>query len=206
MMEKNYTVYEHLFPNGKRYIGITCREPKKRWKGGYYGYTHNKYMQNAIKKYGWENIKHNILYKNLSKKQAEEKEIELIAKYNLTNREYGYNIEKGGSGTNRITEETRRILHEKCSGKNNARYGVKVSQETREKMRKAKLGKKQPESQKLKRRISEGKPIAQYTLDGKYIRTFYSTRQVKRELNIHNSSACARGECKTSGGYIWRYV
>lgn len=201
-----YTVYEHLFPNGKKYIGITCREPKKRWKGGYYGYAHNKYMQNAINKYGWENVKHTILFTNLNKKDAESKEIELISKYNLTNRKYGYNIEKGGSGANRITEETRRLLHDKCSGKNNARYGVEVSKETREKMRRAKLGKKQPEEQKLKRRISEGKPIAQYTLDGEYIRTFYSTRQVRRELGIHNSSACARGECKTSGGYVWRYV
>ena len=61
-------------------------------------------------------------------------------------------------------------------------------------------------SKAVKRRISEGKPIAQYTIDGKYIRTFYAARQVKRELGIHNASACARGECKTSGGFVWKYV
>lgn len=201
----DYKVYEHIFPNGKKYIGITCRPLKNRFKSGH-GYDHNVHMKNAINKYGWNNVKHLVIAENLTKKQAEDMEIKLIAKYDLTNREKGYNIEKGGKSANRITEETRQKLIQKCSGKNNARYGVYVTKETREKMRKAKLGTKQPESQKLKRRISEGKPIAQYTIDGKYIRTFYAARQVKRELGIHNASACARGECKTSGGFVWKYV
>lgn len=200
-----YKVYEHVFPNGKKYIGITCRSLKERFKNGR-GYCHNSHMTNAIKKYGWENVEHNIIASGLSKEDAENMEIELIKKYDLTNRLKGYNIELGGKACHRITEETRKKLIEKCSGKNNARYGVEVSKETREKMRLAKLGKKQPESQKLKRRISEGKPIAQYTNDGKYIKTFYSGRQVKRELGIHNASACARGLCKTSGGYVWKYI
>lgn len=205
IMEKDYVVYEHVFPNNKKYIGITCRPLKQRFKNGY-GYVHNKHMMNAIKKYGWKNVKHNILAKNLSKSEAETLEIKLIKKYNLTNRLNGYNIELGGKGANRINEETRAILREKCSGKNNARYGVEVSKETRQKMRLAKLGTKQTEEHRLHISIGEGKPIAQYTIDGKFIKVFHSTRQVKRELGIHNSSACARGECKTSGGYVWRYV
>ena len=102
IMEKDYVVYEHVFPNNKKYIGITCRPLKQRFKNGY-GYVHNKHMMNAIKKYGWENIKHNILAKNLSKSEAETLEIKLIKKYNLTNRLNGYNIELGGKGANRIT-------------------------------------------------------------------------------------------------------
>lgn len=204
-MGDNYIIYEHVFPNGKRYIGITCRSPKQRWKNGH-GYEHNKYMKNAIKKYGWSNIIHNVLYTGLSKKDAEKEEIRLISLYRLTDRRFGYNIDSGGSAAKRISEETRNKLRQKCSGKNNARYGVEVSEETREKMRQAKLGKQQPESQKIKRRITLGKPIAQYTLDGEYIKTFSGGRQVKRELGIHNASACARGLCKTSGGYIWKYV
>lgn len=205
MVIEDYKVYMHTFPNGKRYVGITCRSLKQRFKNGF-GYRHNSHMTNAIKKYGWSSVVHDLIADGLTKEDAEKMEIELIAKYDLTNREKGYNIERGGKAANRITEETRLKLRQKCSGKNNARYGVEVSKETREKMRKAKLGKKQPEEQKLKRRISEGKEIAQYDLNGNFIRTFYSTRQVKRELGIHNASACARGECKTSGGYVWKYV
>ena len=108
-MRDTYTVYEHVFPNGKKYIGITCRDLKKRWKGGLRGYDHNDYMQNAIKKYGWENVKHNVLASGLSKEVAENEEIRLIALYDLTNRNKGYNLEKGGKAANRITEEIKDV-------------------------------------------------------------------------------------------------
>ena len=80
MEEHNYTVYMHICPNDKKYIGITGRNPQYRWNKGK-GYLANEYFTNAINKYGWENIKHIILYKNLTKEEAEEKEIELIAFY-----------------------------------------------------------------------------------------------------------------------------
>ena len=62
----NYSVYKHICPNGKVYIGITMQNPKKRWKNGA-GYKNNKYFWNSIVKYGWDNICHDILYENLTK-------------------------------------------------------------------------------------------------------------------------------------------
>ena len=53
------------------------------------------YFTNAIKKYGWANIEHKILYTNLSKEEAEQKEIELIKEYKSNKREYGYNLTEG---------------------------------------------------------------------------------------------------------------
>lgn len=203
-MTDKYIVYEHIFPNNKRYIGITCRSPKKRWKGGKYGYLHNRYMINAISKYGWENVKHNILFEDLTKEEAENKEIELIAEFDLTNREKGYNIETGGKSANRITEETRLLLHQKCSGKNNARYGVEVSLETREKMRKAKLGKKEPYSQRYNKMVSSGRRTLQFSLDGKFIKEWYSAREASRQCHC-NVYQCCNGHQKTAGGYIWKY-
>ena len=205
-MRDTYTVYEHVFPNGKKYIGITCRDLKKRWKGGLRGYDHNDYMQNAIKKYGWENVKHNVLASGLSKEDAENEEIRLIALYDLTNRNKGYNLEKGGKAANRITEETRQKLREKCSGKNNARYGVEVSKETREKMRKAKLGTKQTKEHRFNIMCGEGKRTAQYDLYGNFIKEWHSTREAKRELHIHGIDKCCRGVQQTAGGYKWKYL
>lgn len=51
------------------------------------------------------------------------------------------------------------------------------------------------------------KPIDQYTKDGDFIKSWDSTMDVQRELGINNSniSACARGNIKSAGGYIWRY-
>lgn len=103
-MGKNYYVYKHTFPNNKVYIGITCLKPEHRWNNGK-GYLKktkgNKYdqpfMAYAINKYGWENVTHEILFDKLSKKEAELKEIELIAKYQSDKREFGYNLEKGGN-------------------------------------------------------------------------------------------------------------
>lgn len=94
----NYFLYKHTAPNGKVYIGITKQVPQKRWLNGK-GYAANEHFYNAIKKYGWNNIKHDILFSNLTKEEACKKEIELIAFYNSNNSSYGYNNSSGGENT-----------------------------------------------------------------------------------------------------------
>lgn len=59
----SYSVYVHVFPNGKLYIGSTRQEPKKRWRYGG-GYKNTKTIYEPILKYGWENIKHIVLFHN----------------------------------------------------------------------------------------------------------------------------------------------
>ena len=53
-------------------------------------------------------------------------------------------------------------------------------------------------------------PILQFSLDGKLIRKWNSTREVEKELNIAHSqiTACCkkRKNYKTAGGFIWRYA
>ena len=107
---KAYFVYKHTFPNDKVYIGITSYEkPNGRWRNGK-GYK-SQYVYRAINKYGWENIKHEILFENLSKVEAEAKEVELIAKYKSNNSKYGYNIENGGH-THCVSEKTKKKLRD----------------------------------------------------------------------------------------------
>ena len=65
----------------------------------------NLYLK-QYKKYGWKNIKHEILFKNLNKEEAEQKEIELIAKYKSNQIEFGYNIANGGSHV--VSNETKK--------------------------------------------------------------------------------------------------
>lgn len=102
----SYCVYKHTFPNEKVYIGITHLKPERRWRQGK-AYKHNKYLTNAVLKYGWDNIKHDILYDGLSKEEAEEKEKELILLYNSINRKYGYNLDFGGNSVGKHTKVTR---------------------------------------------------------------------------------------------------
>lgn len=100
-----YCVYKHTAPCGKVYIGITSQTPSVRWKNGR-GYADNPYFFNAILKYGWENIRHDILYESLTKDEAEEKEKNLILYYRSYEREHGYNIAMGGNTTT-PSEESR---------------------------------------------------------------------------------------------------
>ena len=87
-----YCVYEHIFPNGKKYIGVT-NNIQKRWKDGN-GYKDNAEMYDEIKKVGWENIKHNIIVDNLRLNQATKLEKYLIAINNSCKN--GYNKSTGG--------------------------------------------------------------------------------------------------------------
>ena len=93
-MKGSYTVYKHLFPNQKIYIGMTSLKPYRRWDKGR-GYSTQELMSRAINKYGWDNIEHIIIASGLSKREAEELEISLIAELKANNPMYGYNIENG---------------------------------------------------------------------------------------------------------------
>lgn len=54
------------------------------------------------------------------------------------------------------------------------------------------------------------KIIGQYTLSGKLIKKYYGSGEASRATNISdvNIRKCCRGDygCKTSGGYIWKYI
>ena len=66
-----YRVYVHISPDSKRYYGATKLNINNRWRNGK-GYKTQKYFWEAIQKYGWDNVKHEILFSGLSKKEADE--------------------------------------------------------------------------------------------------------------------------------------
>lgn len=134
-----YTVYIHIFPNGKKYIGITGTEPRKRWNCGH-GYSSNEYMTRAIKKYGWDSIKHEILATGLTKEEAEAMEIELIAKHRSNDRRYGYNITSGGECIGKHSEESKAKMREKLKGRPSSRKGKHQTEESKRKMSEAHKG------------------------------------------------------------------
>lgn len=150
----SYCVYVHVTPSNKRYIGITCQNPIYRWGNGH-NYKNNLHFYNAILKYGWDNIRHEILFTNLTKEEACQKEIELIARYKSNNPEFGYNHSTGGELSrtgcrgHHLSEETKEKLRQ-------ANLGKKASEETREKLRgRTPWNKGKPWSEEVRQRLSE---------------------------------------------------
>ena len=84
--------------NGKVYVGATRQIPKNRWGGKERSYSHNKYFHDEILQYGWNNFDKIVIAENLSMESAQEMERKLIADYDSTNAEKGYNHMAGGEG------------------------------------------------------------------------------------------------------------
>ena len=91
-MENNYSVYQHVTPDGMYYFGAT-NDIKRRWEGNGAKYKTTA-LQPYIEKYGWENIQHIILFRDQSKENALWIEDFLIE----TAREDGVCINKKRSG------------------------------------------------------------------------------------------------------------
>ena len=133
-MEKKYCVYKHTNKiNGKIYIGITGDVPENRWANGL-RYQANAHFTNAINKYGWDGFEHDILYTDLSLQEASKIEVELIAKYQSSDREFGYNIALGGIGSASISDETRKKMSESHLGERNHNFGKPKSDEVKKKL------------------------------------------------------------------------
>jgi len=101
---KVYCVYKHITPNGKVYIGVTCQKAEKRWNGGR-GYANNRHFHNAIEKYGWSNIKHEIIASGLTKQEASEAERYYIDLHKSNDPKHGYNHTSGGYDGYELTQE-----------------------------------------------------------------------------------------------------
>ena len=86
----SWTVYAHISPSGKMYVGITSRPVKQRWRHGH-GYRTNAHLTNAIKKYGWDNFQHEVIASGLTSEEAGHMEQLLIRELDLTNPDKGYN-------------------------------------------------------------------------------------------------------------------
>lgn len=167
MTEEMKTPYGYIYKttnlvNGKIYIGQHKYEGKvKNYIGS------GTLLQKAIKKYGKEKFKIQIIEICYSLKELNKREIHWISFYNSTNKKIGYNIEEGGS-PGPVLEETKKkisIMTKKAMANlqikekiSKAATGKHPSEETRKKMsnsHKGKAtGKRKPLSKKHKKKLS----------------------------------------------------
>ena len=93
-MRKFYVYVHTCTANGKKYVGVTSRDPESRWLKGR-GYYQNKHFYSAILKYGWDNIEHEV-FEVESEEEMYRKEVELISFYHSNDPKFGYNNSVGG--------------------------------------------------------------------------------------------------------------
>lgn len=201
---KGYKLYRHTTPSGRVYIGITKTSVYARWMNGRGYRRHQPFFYRAILKYGWDNIKHEVLFDNLSKDRAERLEIELIRHYKGLG--LSYNISDGGNLTNkseysrrRSSETMKRLWREKPEALLNhrTRKGCKNSIEMIRK---------------------KSKPVVQFDINGNYIAEYLSTTEAYKATGVHIKSIrnCCKGgyyskarnkfvNVSKAGGYIWKY-
>lgn len=220
---KPYSIYIHKNKvNNKMYIGMTNRKLETRFGKEGKNYKNSIRFYNAIQKYGWENFEHILLLSGLSRQQAEEKEKEIIAKYNTTNNEFGYNISKGGTGGN--NKKTLKIKKYDLEGNYICLYNS-AAEAARDiggnracithccKAEKSKHKYKnfmwcyENENICLPYKNSATKAISQYDLNGNFIRGFDSVTEAAKEVKGDASaiSRCASHKQKYAYNYLWEW-
>ena len=140
---KRWCVYMHTNKiNNKVYVGQTCQNPAERWDNGN-GYKTCTYFYRAINKYGWDNFEHIIFAENLTKDEANRMEKLLIILYDTKNPQYGYNLTDGGEGVTgyKMTEEQKEKIRRAMRGRT-------PSEETRRKIAESNKGKTHSEKTK----------------------------------------------------------
>lgn len=225
-----YTVYKHTSPSSKVYIGITKLTVEKRWCNGN-GYKDCTLFYNAIKKYGWDNIKHEIVASGLSKDEACKLECELIKKYKVLGA--SYNCSTGGEltayGCVRSEEFKRKLSI--------ANKGKKMSEESKRKMSEIHKGrtptvtaaviearKKQAEKMKGRKFTEEHRKNLSKAKKGKRMGAenphsikvlcitngvvYDGIKDAARLLELDASTICkvCKGKLKHYKGYVFKYA
>lgn len=225
-----WSVYIHINKiNGKKYIGITRIEPSKRWGKNGIGYK-TQYFYKAIKKYGWDNFKHIVMYQNFTEDEAKEKEKLLIKLFDTRIERNGYNMTDGGEGNlgyiaseatlKKMSENhkgqrawnkgMKGVYHSEKSSK--ARYKLWESEEYREKQKMAHLGNRQTEE--TKRKISKNSHVTRkiigIKIDGTDVKIFDRINcvlgYIDEKINPSDISHCCSGSIIQHKGYFWFYL
>lgn len=198
----SWTVYKHITPNGKVYIGVTSKDVETRWKNGngYKGF----YFEKAIKEFGWNNIKHEVICSGLSEVEAWKEEQRQIILHKSNQSEFGYNKSIGGvypaKGT-KHTDEWKQMMSQK-------RKGSYLSEQTKEKISKTKKGCSNGLIGRLGKECAKAGRYYQIDKTTRQIlNIYYGIEEVYRKTGFSKTPIreAAIGIRKSAYGYFWLY-
>lgn len=146
--------------NGKIYIGQTTRTLKKRMSEHKHNAIYNKkkgnHFYSAIRKYGWDAFKWEVIEECNSVEEMEQAEKKWITHYKSNDREYGYNKSTGGEhsslGVIRTDAQKRKIAE-------TLRTNVEVQLRQINKKGQAQIGERNSQSKLTTEEVSEIKTL-----------------------------------------------
>ena len=218
---------------GKVYVGKTIDINRRMMQHSKITPKYSHHLANAIKKYGIDNFKEEIIFEveaedravlNAALSNAEKSYIKQYDSYRN-----GYNSTIGGEGTNRFhwlesskkkISESMKKFFKSAKGKAQIKHTIfcnknrEISKETRERIGRGNKGKRMPEEAKIKIRnyqlvnaCSKYIPVLQYDLDNSLLNRFNSITDAAKSINKDTSHivSCCKGRRKTAYGFIWKY-
>lgn len=162
--------------NGKIYIGQTRVTEPQRWQQHVW-HANNKpdndspLLCRAIKKYGKENFTRTII-EECNNQLLNEREIYWIKYFNSTNHEIGYNVENGGQGHLKYSDEE---ILEAYAEYHSIVQASKALNMSRDQMSKR--------LQAMQIETSNEIPVCQYDLQGNFIKEYPTMAEAAKETN-----------------------
>lgn len=199
--------------NNKIYIGKDVYN-----KSNYLG--SGKYLKLAIKKYGNNNFKKEIIETVTNKIELSEREKYWIKKYNSSNKKYGYNLTDGGTGGR---THSKKVWQYDLQGNfikewntiTDASTQLNIDHRSISKAMNSKLlsaggfqWKKEKNKLTTKYHNNKNQSIIQLDMDGNQLKIWDSIKSITKELGINGGNiikVCdGIGYYKSCGGYKWK--
>lgn len=220
--------------NGKKYIGQTQQSLKQRISNHLSKSSKRFYFQSALEKYGIDNfiieVLDNISCKNKQelKLQLNEREKFYIAKHNTTNRNYGYNLTKGGEcasikfgipvyqfdlHTGELINSYETMTSAALAMVGSENYNnILICARHETKQAYGFMWEFEPicnrvYTQEKIIRLDERVKVKQYTHYGELVKVWDCIQEASELICVDASSItdCCRGNISTCAGYVWRY-
>ena len=216
-------IYKYTSPSGKIYIGQTINEKSRKSQHKHDSVKLDTYFGKAIRKYGFENLKYEVIikFKPTINREKLKRVLDLLEKryiklYKSDSHEFGYNLNVGGEGNlgYEHTEEARK----KISVNQKKRM---ENEEYRNTVIKNLIGDPDRDrtwSEESKQKMSKSqdknkKKVCKYNLHRELIGEFNSIADAARSIDSTNTfktinnriSECCSGKRTTTYEHMWMF-
>jgi hypothetical protein len=174
--------------NNKVYVGsaVNIKNRIKTHKSLLKNNKHfNNHLQSSYLKYGTDYFRYDII-ETTTLTEMLDREVYWITSLKANNPKYGYN---------------KRLIV-------NSNLGIKLSDETKKKLRESHLGHKRTDETNKKIIISQYKKICQFDKNGEFIQMFNSLQDAAKSLNCNYTTsitACLKKKLPSALGFLWCY-